>query len=741
MRWRATLGVVLATALILAGFVFAYFGKEGWAQFTPSEVRAAERVFDSAPPNSLLIDGTGSYPTQFRNAERFTYVTLAAEPLPSMRKVLAHPVRVLSSWMTDPRFDRSVPDHHPIADRGGGRDGCATAGVTRTAGTPAARVGPVRGVGPQRRRDRAHHAGRYPGGGGIVRARLIIVGCAVVAWVVAATHLGGPVAVVVTASFLAAVPGLAMTWHLRLDDVAARALLVVASSLALATLVATGLLFVHRFSGTTTIAVLAILSVVAMMEPFRHRDRSVTHAVVAARPAAEDPTHAQEASEPRPVPVLDASTPALLVRFGRYPVYHGSVAAARSLGRAGVHVSAVVESRSTPLALSRYVDRSFVWPTTGRESDDELLAGLVRIGEQLETRVVAVPSDDEAAAFLAEHADTLRQWFLLPAVDPALPRQLASKRGLATLCLEHGVPTPTTRFPTEGRSVKALTRRMKFPVVVKNVDPFRRLVEGALPGTTVVPDANTLRTLLADLPDPTLVMVQEYLPAEECEDWIFHAYCDEASEPLVAFTGVKLRSWPAHAGVTTYARAVPNPELEELAATFLRKLGYRGIVDLDWRFDRRDGRYKLVDFNPRMGAQFAMFQTESGIDVVHAMHLDLTGRAVEPSPSPVGAGIRVGHLDAPARLAYRGGVATSPEGVEEGPRPRRAWLAADDLAPAGVTVVRVGGLAIGRVLTRLRPRRHRRAATPAATRGAAKSVPQTKRIKGPKVPADDRPAK
>ena len=92
------------------------------------------------------------------------------------------------------------------------------------------------------------------------------------------------------------------------------------------------------------------------------------------------------------------------------------------------------------------------------------------------------------------------------------------------------------------------------------------------------------------------------------------------------FTGVKVRSWPPHAGMTANAYVVDNPELADLAARFIKQIGFTGIIDLDLRFDRRDGLYKLLDFNPRMGAQFRLFESESGVDVVRGQHLDLTGR-------------------------------------------------------------------------------------------------------------------
>jgi D-aspartate ligase len=67
---------------------------------------------------------------------------------------------------------------------------------------------------------------------------------------------------------------------------------------------------------------------------------------------------------------------------------------------------------------------------------------------------------------------------------------------------------------------------------------------------------------------------------------------------------------------------VPNDTLAEQASKFRRALRFRGVVDLDWRFDKRDGHFKLVDYNPRLGAQFRLIQTRAGIDVVRALHLD-----------------------------------------------------------------------------------------------------------------------
>jgi len=55
-------------------------------------------------------------------------------------------------------------------------------------------------------------------------------------------------------------------------------------------------------------------------------------------------------------------------------------------------------------------------------------------------------------------------------------------------------------------------------------------------------------------------------------------------------------------------------------------------MDIDYRFDKRDGQYKLLDFNPRIGAQFRLFEDSEKVDVARALYRDLTGQSVRRSP-------------------------------------------------------------------------------------------------------------
>jgi D-aspartate ligase len=399
-------------------------------------------------------------------------------------------------------------------------------------------------------------------------------------------------------------------------------------------------------------------------------------------------------------PAFDVDIPVLVLKIGRYELHHGSMGIVRSLGRVGVPVYGIHGDRFAPMAFSRYLCGGFVWPTTGDESD--LLDQLSRIGRCLARPTILVPTDDEAAILMAEHAEFLQEWFHFPQQPSTLPHSVANKRSLYQICKRLGVPCPEAVFPATEDDVLCFVERASFPVVVKGIEPWLLARTTGLNSTSIVrtpEELLKLARLLHDRPGGQ-VMFQEYIPEDVAEDWIVHGYCDADSSCAVAFTGVKLRSYPPYAGLTTLGRCAANPSLLSEAQALFKKLSYRGIMDMDWRLDKRDGQYKLLDFNPRIGAQFRLFEDCHGIDVIRALHLDLTAREIPPIRQIEGRRFVVEHLDCLAAWKYRNrGTLTlrqwraSLRGIQE-----RAWFARDDLLPFLVFCVRFTLRGIRRIM-------------------------------------------
>jgi D-aspartate ligase len=114
---------------------------------------------------------------------------------------------------------------------------------------------------------------------------------------------------------------------------------------------------------------------------------------------------------------------------------------------------------------------------------------------------------------------------------------------------------------------------------------------------------------------------------------MFNGYFNKKSECLAGFTGKKLRQRPMDTGVTTLGICLRNETVDRSLRRFLQAIDYRGIVDVGCRYDARDGKYKLLDVNPRIGCTFRLFVDPFGMDVVRACYLDLTGQPVHAAPA------------------------------------------------------------------------------------------------------------
>ena len=105
-RWMVVANVALSL-LIFTGFNFAYFGKDSVYFYDRDEEAAARFLYQVAPPNSLLIEGSPNYPSKFQNYEYFTYVPISRERKADQLRVLADPVAVLGRWMSSDDYAKS----------------------------------------------------------------------------------------------------------------------------------------------------------------------------------------------------------------------------------------------------------------------------------------------------------------------------------------------------------------------------------------------------------------------------------------------------------------------------------------------------------------------------------------------------------------------------------------------------------------------------------------------------------
>ncbi|NNN37443.1 ATP-grasp domain-containing protein [Streptomyces sp. S3(2020)] len=387
--------------------------------------------------------------------------------------------------------------------------------------------------------------------------------------------------------------------------------------------------------------------------------------------------------------LFDTRVPAVLLRIDRNPFHHGTLGAARSLGRAGVEVHVIADSAGSPVARSRFV-RQIHPPPPPRASASDIAVALRRIAARVARPAVLIPMDDASAVAVDRLREELAPAYLLPAARGPLAERVADKAELAALCASVDVPHPLTLIPQSAAEAAGAAWRLGLPVIAKWSRPWLLPTESGLRSTVVVRSPQEARELyLRSAEAGSRLLLQACLPPGTDRDWFFHGYADRSGAVRGGGVGVKLQAWPRGAGLTAVGRWAPDPRVQSLAERITGELGYRGIFDLDFRRDD-EGRHHLLDFNPRPGAQFRLFSDTADLDVVRALHLDLTHR-----PLPQGAP-RAGRAFVVENYAPLTAL-----------RPRRAgrelaWGARDDRAPGWAMWWLWGRHVSRRLLERLR---------------------------------------
>jgi predicted ATP-grasp superfamily ATP-dependent carboligase len=100
--------------------------------------------------------------------------------------------------------------------------------------------------------------------------------------------------------------------------------------------------------------------------------------------------------------------------------------------------------------------------------------------------------------------------------------------------------------------------------------------------------------------DEFKLMICEIIPGPDSAQMVqYVSYIDGSGEVLAAMTSRKMRQDPPRYGQGRIARSERIPGLDEKSYRLLREVGYHGFSEIEWKYDPREGLYKLIEINPR----------------------------------------------------------------------------------------------------------------------------------------------
>lgn len=336
---------------------------------------------------------------------------------------------------------------------------------------------------------------------------------------------------------------------------------------------------------------------------------------------------------------------------------HGALAAARTLGRKGIPVVYVSDDHPLP-RFSRYVREHFTWSGAQAPGAAQWLLDLAATRGLKDW--LLIPCADGDVKLIAENRDALQKAFRVASLKWDDLKQLGDKKLLAGLAARVGIPFPRSYRVESEADLAAL--EPAFPVLLK---PAQREVRNSFTQDKVW-RANTreeLDTLYRDAAAHSGapgVVVQDYIPGEGHEQYSYAGVWSDG-EPVAEMTVRRRRQYPSDFGISCFIEIVDEPRIRDVAEKLLRAARYEGLVEIDFKFDPRDGQFKPLDVNTRVWAWLGLGEA-AGTDFVTMLYRMAHG---EPPPASANSSDhRWMHVlrDAPAVLSlvrsgqWRGGL-------------------------------------------------------------------------------------
>ena len=304
------------------------------------------------------------------------------------------------------------------------------------------------------------------------------------------------------------------------------------------------------------------------------------------------------------------------------------LAVLRALGPHGVRCRVGdVDSRRHAFR-SRY---RFGSPILG-SSPEQVVDSVLELAAEERVKPLVIPTSDSMILALANSPKVIDgEVVVYRAITDGTASKLVHKESFAKLCDDIGMATADTAFPKSSEDVLATAEGRRFPLLLKPV--LGHLWRDRLHGRKllVVDSMSDLRKLVDGLADDCgELMVQELIPGPERNIYVAAIYRGVDGNRDYCFVAEKTRQHPPDFGSASLATARFREEVAELSWEFVERADFRGICGTEFKFDERDGVFKMIEVNPRPTLWFHL-ASASGVNLLHGACLDLTGRPVPPA--------------------------------------------------------------------------------------------------------------
>jgi len=244
--------------------------------------------------------------------------------------------------------------------------------------------------------------------------------------------------------------------------------------------------------------------------------------------------------------------------------------------------------------------------------------------------MVLIPCSDEWVAAVSGLKPALAERYPASIASPDAIDVCLDKGRLMETMMRLGLPHPRTIPVGPNDDIQELWNSLRDPFLKpRNTKAFK-----ALYGTKAlrVGTADEAMAWICESRQAQVeFLLQEYIPGSASTFYSVDGFVDRTGTVCLRGTRRRVRGEDKSFTDPSCEVSVPLRDLIEpldILEQLLPALRYRGLFNAQFKYDERDGLFKLYDFNPRIWGNVA-FPLSVGVNVVEMAYRDALGLSVE----------------------------------------------------------------------------------------------------------------
>ncbi|MBN1122363.1 MAG: ATP-grasp domain-containing protein [Anaerolineae bacterium] len=248
--------------------------------------------------------------------------------------------------------------------------------------------------------------------------------------------------------------------------------------------------------------------------------------------------------------------------------------------------------------LSKHVNR-FYQITSAADDDTQFAQDVIDLCRENDYDLL-LPFGNDSCYAVVKHAEEIGEHipFMLP--EEHIFNIAHDKLQTTRFCEKIGIDAPRVYTDYTDNDLDAIAKEVTYPVVVKArsgalVDKGLRYANSRDELLAKYEEITSF-TATTGARDYDAPLIQEFIPG------FIHDVCSltDHGEVVNLLTQVRQVMYPIYGGVGAVNVTTDDPRLAELARRLLTELEWHGPAQIEFKYDPRDGRYKLIEINPKL---------------------------------------------------------------------------------------------------------------------------------------------